>query len=453
MNPLSEIVNRPWYIDKAEATNYAWAIKALLDGKIVFEADRKDFEPRIITSPSVALSESEGQPISQSANQPKARSGNVAIIPVQGPLMKKDQYCGPVGMDTIGRRIKELDKNPDIDAIILDINSPGGTVSGTSLLGKTIKNASKPIIAYVNELAASAAYWLASQADEIIAADEKAQIGSIGVMLSFIDIQPAWELQGVKFHSIVSDLSEEKNKLFEEVRKGNYKEYKEQVLNPLAERFIATVKSTRADKIKDETIFKGRVDFADKALEIGLIDSIGSLDFAIERAYQIAETKEAKASINTASITNQTNSLSMKKYPAIYAALGLETLETKDGGSFLNEAQLDKLEEVLTGNQAQVEKVAGERDKAVADLTAAQEAHAKELESKTSEISTLTEQVKEKDDQIAAIRKSGGEQSASQSIVAEKDPDQKEGDEFMKGFLACGGDTAKEMEYLKKHNS
>lgn len=447
MNPLAEIVNRPWYIDQAEATNYAWAIKALMDGRVVFEANRKDFEPIIQSVPqSSSRAESRG-------NQSKSRSGQIAIIPIQGPLMKKDQYCGPAGMDTIGRYIKELDKNPDIDAIILDINSPGGTVSGTALLGKTIKNASKPIIAYVNELAASAAYWLASQADEIIAADEKAQIGSIGVMLSFVDIQPAWELQGVKFHSIVSDLSEEKNKLFEEVRKGNYTEYRKEVLNPLAERFINTVKGTRAEKITDESIFKGRVDFADKALEIGLIDSIGSLDFAIERAYQIAETKGPKASHNKEFITNQTNSLSMKKYPAIFSALGIEALEMTDEGSFLNEAQLDKLEEALTGNQAQVDKIAGERDQAIADLTAAQTAHEEEVKTLGSQITSLNEQVIEKDNQIAAIRKNGGEQSASQSIVAKKDPEQQEGNEFLNGFKACGGDTVKEMEYLRAYKS
>ena len=64
--------------------------------------------------------------------------------------------------------------------------------------------------------------------------------------------------------------------------------------------------------------FKGRVDFADKAIEYGLIDSIGTMEFAIDRAYQLSKTKGGNISpnANTAQITNQTNSLSMKKVPS-----------------------------------------------------------------------------------------------------------------------------------------
>ena len=163
MNIL-EVINRPWYIDKEIAASYAWAVKSLFDGKMVFEGNRKDYEPRLIIQ-SFSESSSSGQ-----ASKP----GCVSIIPVQGPLMRKDQACGPVGMNTIGNYIKEANNDSSVDAIILDIDSPGGTVSGTAALGKVIRESKKPVIAYVNELA-RAAYWLASQCDEIIASDEKSR--------------------------------------------------------------------------------------------------------------------------------------------------------------------------------------------------------------------------------------------------------------------------------------
>lgn len=432
MNSLAEIVNKPWYIDFDAASTYGWAINALIEGRMVFEADRKDFEPKQISQKSAT---------GKSNNQ---KTRNVSVIPIQGPLMKKDQYCGPVGMDTISRYIREADSNPDIDAIILDIDSPGGTVAGTAMLGKTIANTKKPIIGYVNELAASAAYWLASQTDEIIASDDKAMVGSIGVMLSFADIQPAWELMGVKFHSIVSDLSEEKNKLFEDVKKGNYKEYKEQILNPLAQRFINTVKGGRGSKITDESIFKGRVDFADKALG-SLVDSIGSFDFAVARAIQLADTKNQNA------FTHQTNSLNMKKYPLISAAIKAENLEMSDEGSFLNEANLDALEATLGNHTSVLAKAETERDVAKNALTEAEGNHAKEIESKDTQIQTLTAEVKDKDNQITALTKGPGEKSASQRIDSKSDVDEQEPDEFMAGFNACKGDTAAEMAYLKKN--
>ena len=100
-----------------------------------------------------------------------------------------------------------------------------------------------------------------------------------------------------------------------------------------------------------------------------------------------------------------------------------------------------------------MDKVAGERDTAVAALETAQVAHTEELKTQGSQIIALTTEVSEKTAQVEAILKSGGDQSASQSIHSETDPDQTEGDAYMKGFNACGGDTAKEMEYLKKHNS
>lgn len=437
MNPILQILNRPWYIDFQSAVDYSWAVKSLFEGKIVFEVDKESFQPKMV---AVAASSSK--------SNSGSRQRQVAVIPIQGPLMKKDQYCGPVGMDTIGTYIKNADRNPDVDAIILDIDSPGGTVAGTAMLGNVIAETQKPIIAFVNELSASAAYWLASQCDLIIASDEKAQVGSIGVMMSFADVQPAYERMGVKFHDIVAPQSTDKNKLFRELQKGDYENYRETVLRPLADRFIATAKEGRKGKITDESIFKGRVEFADNALKLGLIDSIGNFDFAVQTAIDMADkTNKPIAQIN------QSNNLQMKKHPLIAAALEVESLEMSDGGSFLNEDQLDALEGKLSGHQAEVDNIAAERDQAKTDLTTAQETHAKELESKATEIATLTTQVAEKQTEIAAIRKNGAEKSASESINVETDVEVSAGskDPILESINTASS-TKEQVELIKKHN-
>ena len=94
--------------------------------------------------------------------------------------MKNDQYCGPAGMATIGNYIKTADKSEKIDAIILHIDSPGGTVDGTSDLAEIVKNTSKPILAFADGMMGSAAMWIGSATKEIIAANNKTQAGSIG---------------------------------------------------------------------------------------------------------------------------------------------------------------------------------------------------------------------------------------------------------------------------------
>ncbi|NJO92149.1 MAG: hypothetical protein HC831_26650 [Chloroflexia bacterium] len=69
-------------------------------------------------------------------NFDQASKGSVAIIPIVGELMKYDQFCGPVGTKTIGKRIIEADQHPNINAIVLNIDSPGGTVDDTETLAK-----------------------------------------------------------------------------------------------------------------------------------------------------------------------------------------------------------------------------------------------------------------------------------------------------------------------------
>lgn len=427
MNPiLLQVFNRPWYIDHNSAVGLSFAVKALLDGKVVFETDKKTFEPRTVSLQATKLA-------AAYSNNQTQKSRMVSVIPIQGPLMKKDQYCGPVGMDTIGRYIQNADRNPEIDAIILDIDSPGGTVAGTANLGKIIRDTKKPIIAFVNELAASAAYWLASQCDEIIASDDKAEVGSIGVMITAADVQPAWEKQGVVFHEIYADGSEEKNQDWKEIRQKKYEGIKKRSLNPLREYFVAAVKSTRGDKIKDESIFKGRVDFADKAIKNGLIDRIASFDETVEIAINMADSQKSNGSQAT---NTQKPISSMKKRPLLEAALGVESLEESDGGSFLNEAQLDALEEKMAGHQSAIDAIAGERDQAKIAQQAAEDKAVQDATAKDAEISTLKEEKAELANQVVALTKNPAEAGAAAFAKTDVDSSASE-NPMLKELNAC----------------
>ena len=154
----------------------------------------------------------------------------------------------------------------------------------------------KPVISSA-DLSASAAYWIASASDHIMANNNiSAEFGSIGVMMSFADVQPYYEKQGVKFHTIYAPESNYKNRPFEKALKGDYDEIKQEELSPLAIKFQNAVKANRGDKLKEETagILNGKMFYAEQAKEVGLIDSIGSLDEAVQMAADMSRKNMIK---------------------------------------------------------------------------------------------------------------------------------------------------------------
>jgi protease-4 len=147
----------------------------------------------------------------------------------------------------------------------------------------------KPVVACC-DLCASACYYVACHCNKIIADNDiSAEFGSIGVMMQFPDYAKYYEKQGIKVHTIYSDLSTHKNAPFEAALKGEYKSIKEEMLNPLAREFQQAVKSHRPnldDKV--DGILNGRMFFAKDALKYGLIDAIGNRDAATEEVRRLA---------------------------------------------------------------------------------------------------------------------------------------------------------------------
>lgn len=413
---LLQILRGNWYIDQEYALSAGFLVKSMLENKLRFEGDSEKFLPQVnsFNEDSAAASGSV--------------SKNVAVISISGPLMKHDQECGPAGMDTIGQWIKRFDADESVGSIILKFDCPGGTVSGTETLGNIIRDCSKPIISFVDEMACSGAYWLSSQCDQIIASIPRARIGSIGVMLSFMDIQPAWEKEGVVFHDIVSDLSPDKNKDFKELRSGKYDNYKKNVLNPLAEDFHAVVKSKRS--ISDESIFKGREVFADEALSIGLIDKIASWEETLSTAFQMAEehaksiqetaksiTEEITQSISNPSLTKP--QITMKKFERVAAVVDVESFEVQEGFVSLSEEQMESL-------NARFELAETESTAAETLRTQAQN-HQAEIAQRDEDIATRDTRIAELEQEVASVRSAPGAQTAT--VTSATDPESSQTDE------------------------
>lgn len=123
-----------------------------------------------------------GRPL-ENTYQVEMREG-VAILPVTGPVMRYanlfSKVSGATSIDVLATDFNEALANPEVQGIVLHIDSPGGTVAGVNEFAQMLYNArgQKPIIAYVSGMGASAAYWIASACDAIVL-DATASVGSI----------------------------------------------------------------------------------------------------------------------------------------------------------------------------------------------------------------------------------------------------------------------------------
>jgi len=338
---LSAILKGNWLIEP----NFALSQGSLIAS---FINRQTNFSPDITKSVSAFAIDAKTDNVSayeESEGFQKAPKNAVAVIGVKGVLMKEDMYCGPSGTATLGKIIQQADNNPNISSIVLHIDSPGGTVDGTEALANIIRNTNKPVVAFVDGMMASAAFWIGSAANEIIASTDTDIIGSVGVIMSFADWQPHWEKKGVKFHSIAASTSPEKNKTFVELKEGNYDAYIKEVLDPLDEKFMSTIK-TRFPACEEKHL-TGKVFFARDVMGV-FANSIGTLADSVNRAYELSFKEEANSNHNLKNIR------SMKQFAKLNAVLGLDALESADEAVSLNKEQLELVEGALLQNDQAV---------------------------------------------------------------------------------------------------
>lgn len=223
--------------------------------------------------------------------------GNIAIIPLHGPLMKGWSKYGGTSTIEARQQIRNAVTDQRVKAILLDIESPGGHVSGTQELASDILAArsTKPVFAQITDLGASAAYWAASQAESIFA-NQTAEVGSIGTMAIVEDTSKLYEMAGVKVHVVstgehkgaFADGTPVTPAMIEDLQK---------TINGLNQFFLSAVQSGR--RIEQDAlgaIADGRAFLAHEAMSLGLIDGIQTIEQTIEtiRSRLSSESRKAR---------------------------------------------------------------------------------------------------------------------------------------------------------------
>lgn len=321
-----------WFMEPSMKNTLLPLLHNIREGKII---EGKSLFPTAYTT-STTIAGTKDKPAPNSNDQ------YVAVIPIKGGIYKYDQYWGTYGTKTIGKQIQLYDRDPNCVGIVLDIDSGGGEVSGTAELYDIIKSCETEIETFSDGRLCSAAYYIGSGSKKITVNKRADKIGSIGTMVYFIDLEGYYKALGANIVEEYATKSTAKNKSFNELLKGNAELYIKEELDPVTEEFIADVKNQRQN-IKEE-VFNGATYSPKKALEMGLIDNLGTLKDVISGLLQ-SKSKD-----------KQSNSMSKKiTLTALTAALAVEALESTDKGTYLNETQLETIDTALAEGQTAVE--------------------------------------------------------------------------------------------------
>ncbi len=212
----------------------------------------------------------------------------VEVIYVQGIMLTGSIPTG-FGVATSEDIVKSLtDANDDeaVKAIVMRINSPGGSPASAEEIVGAMKKIDKPIVISMGDVAASAAYYISAPADKIIA-NPDTMTGSIGVIWEFQNRSGFYDKEGTSFYIAKSgelkDMGGDWKGLSDEE-----KQYADQVISEAYSRFVKEVADDRnlsLGKVKD--LADGRIYTGAKAKELGLVDELGSLDDAIEIAARL----------------------------------------------------------------------------------------------------------------------------------------------------------------------
>jgi signal peptide peptidase SppA len=241
-------------------------------------------------------------------NLPQPRQGSVAVIPVYGVLAPRmnllSEMSGGTSYAQLTAQIRAAVADKSVKQIVLDVDSPGGSVAGNEELAREIMRArtKKPIIAQAQYTMASAAYHLASAATEIVAAPS-ARIGSIGTYSMHNDLSEALKAMGIKRTFISAGEGKIAGNEAEPLAEEAHGRIQASV-NEAYDAFVGNVVRGRGAGVTPEMVrgkWKAHVYGAGEAKALGMIDQIATLDDTLARLLD-GPVDDERAALDSATI-------------------------------------------------------------------------------------------------------------------------------------------------------
>lgn len=236
--------------------------------------------------------------VGEPAQRSRRRSGAVAVLPLFGVLSQRaniiTQASGGTSLEQFAAAFRQVVADDEVKAIVIDIDSPGGSVHGTEELARQIFEARdrKPIVAIANSLAASGALWIGSQAPEFVMTPT-ALAGSIGIVAEHVDVSKHEEKEGVKTTLVSTSKFKTEGNPFEPLS-NEARQHMQSIMADFHSMFVGAVargRAVTADKV-EEDFGQGRLMGAKAAVKAGMVDRIATFEQVLVRLSSTPETAQ-----------------------------------------------------------------------------------------------------------------------------------------------------------------
>lgn len=213
----------------------------------------------------------------------------VAVIPIDGIIAGTgDTYSGYITPEYLRDQLDRAEEDPAVKAVVLRVNSPGGTVAASEELAQYVKECTKPVVVSIGDIGASGAYMLASQADEIWAMPGSS-VGSIGVITEIPNVAGLLDKVGVEFQVITAGKYKDAGSPYRDLTDDERALIQGEV-DEAYDQFIGIVADGRdMSRSEVETLATGWAWSGARAKELKLIDKLGTYEQALDRAAELGK--------------------------------------------------------------------------------------------------------------------------------------------------------------------
>ena len=220
----------------------------------------------------------------------KTSSRKIAVVYAQGEIVSGEGGAGQIGGDSLARELRELREDDDVKAVVLRVNSPGGSALASDIIQREVRllQAEKPVVISMGDVAASGGYWISTYSNKIFA-QANTITGSIGVISINFNYKKLANTNGVtwdavKTSKLAGGLTISRPRTAQELA------ISQQMVDNIYDEFISKVSESRKlPKEKVAEIAQGRIWSGTDAKKVGLVDEIGGLNDAIAYAAQTAK--------------------------------------------------------------------------------------------------------------------------------------------------------------------
>ena len=258
----------------------------------------------------------------QVAETVKSQEEHTALVDVKGVIAPETK----AGADKIVEGLRDAFKDKKTKAVILRINSPGGSPVQAGYVYAEIRRLRKkheeiPVYAVIADIGASGAYYIAAAADAIYA-DKASIVGSIGVLMNGFGFTQAMEELGIERRLLTAGAHKGIMDPFSPMKEGD-EAHVEQLLEKLHRQFIASVKEGRKGKLQDNPeIFSGLFWSGEESVELGLVDGLGSSGYVAREVVGVEKVVDFTAKEDW--LTRLSDQLGVGIAHSLVAAFGLD---------------------------------------------------------------------------------------------------------------------------------